>query len=374
MIDRSTSPRQLVAAAAAVVAALAVVAVLSPEPERVTDRGAYEATAAMGIVPDCRDLHCFRVLVPWVLGPLPVDSIVKWKGYAVAANAAAAAAVVALVLAWGLSRRAAVMAGALTAFGFGSLYTLHDPFTADPLMYALAPLVVWLMLKERVALGTAVGVIGVLAKEFVAAALFISAADAALAGRRDLGWRILAGANLAVMAWLALQLTLILRFNYGYDDNPSTQLLSGGYLAAWLNQMSLRSAAFALIGEFGALWLLAPAGVWLAPATLRRLLLVCAPVAALFAYVQQPDRALWNFHFIVTPLAALVLARAPGAIAWTTIGFFVLANLRLGAQLPSLPSAALPLALSFVTATVAIAVVVMGAKNGPPAHLAEGRA
>lgn len=365
---------RLVAAAAAVVAVLIGVALLSPEPNRVTDRSVYEATAAQGIVPDCKDLHCFRVLVPWLLGPVPGASMAKWKGYAVAANAAAAAGVVTLVLAWGLSPRAAVMAGALSAFGFGSLYTLHDPFTADPLMYALAPWVLWLMLKERVAIGTAVGVIGVLAKEFVAAAMFIAATSAALAGRRDLAWRILAGANLAVITWLVLQLTLILRFNYGYDDNPSTHLLSGGYLAAWLNQMSLRSAAFALVGEFGALWLLAPAGVWLAPAALRRLLLACAPVAALFAYVQQPDRALWNFHFIVTPLAALVLARAPGAIAWTVIGLFAIANLRLGAQLPAMPSAALPLALSFVLALAAIAAVWLGPRNGSPIHLAEGRA
>lgn len=374
MIGPLPAPAKLIAAVATVVTVLGGVAMLSPEPNRVTDRSAYEATAALGIVPDCNDLHCFRVLVPWVLGPLPGPSVVKWKSYAVAANAAAAAGVVALGLVWGLSHRAAVMAGALTAFGFGSLYTLHDPFTADPLMYALAPLVLWLMLKERVAIGSAVGVIGVLAKEFVAAALFISAAAAALAGRRDLAWRILAGANLAVIAWLALQLTLIFRFNYGYDDNPSTHLLSGGYLAAWLNQMSLRSAAFALVGEFGALWLLAPAGVWLAPAALRRVLLVSAPVAALFAYVQQPDRALWNFHFIVTPLAALVLARAPGVIAWATIGLFVMANLRLGAQLPWVPSAAWPLALSFVMAVIAIATVWVGARNASSVQLVEGRA
>ncbi len=374
MIDRLPARSRLVAAAAALVAVLGGVAMVSPEPNRVTDRGAYEATAAMGIVPDCTDLHCFRVLVPWLLGPLPGPSIVKWRGYAAAANAAAAAGVVALVLAWGLSLRVATMAGVLTAFGFGSLYTLHDPFTADPLMYALAPLVLWLMLKERVAMGTVVGVIGVLAKEFVAAVLFISAANAALAGRRDLAWRILAGVNLAVIVWLALQLTLILRFNYGYDDNPSTHLLAGGYLAKWLGDLSPRSAVTAMINEFGALWILAPAGVWLAPAGLRRLLLVCAPVAALFAYVQQPDRALWNFHFIVTPLAALVLARAPGAIAWTTIGLFVMANLRLGAQLPSVPSAAFPLALSFVMAVAAIAAVWVFTKGGSSAHMAEGRA
>jgi hypothetical protein len=365
---------RLVAAAVAVVLALAGVATLSPEPDRVTDRSAYEATAAMGIVPDCEDLHCFRVLVPWMLGPLPVDSTAKWKGYAVAANAAAAAGVVTLVVAWGLSWRAAVMAGALTAFGFGSLYTLHDPFTADPLMYALAPWVLWLMLKERVAIGTAVGVMGVLAKEFVAAAMFISAAAAALAGRRDLAWRILAGANLAVIAWLALQLTLILRFNYGYGDNPSTHLLAGGFLAKWLSDLSPRAAAIALLGEFGALWILAPAGIWLAPAALRRVLIVSLPVAAIFVYVQQPDRALWNFHFVVTPLAALVLAQAPAAIAWLAIGTFAFANLRLGAQLPFVPPAGLPLAVSFIAALAAIVAVWMRVKDGGPIYAAENRA
>lgn len=363
MIDRLPVTLRVCAAAAAVVAVLAGVALLSPEPNRVTDRGAYEATAAMGIVPDCTDLHCFRVLVPWLLGPLPGPSIVKWKGFVVAANAAAAGGVVALVLAWGLSRRVAIMAGVLTAFGFGSLYTLHDPFTADPLMYALAPLVLWLVLKEHVAIATLVGVFGVLAKEFVAAVLFIAAVDARLAGRRDLGWRILAGANLAVIAWLILQLTLILRFNYGYGDNPSTHLLAGGYLAAWLGELSPRGAVTAMVNEFGALWILAPAGLWIAPAALRRLLLACAPVAAIFAYVQQPDRALWNFHFIVTPLAALVLARAPGAIAWTTIGLFVVANLRLGAQLTWVPRASLPLALSLVAALAAIAAVWANTRN-----------
>ena len=50
------------------VVALAVIAYLSPEPDRVTDRPVYEATAQHFVVPDCADLHCFRVLMPWVLG------------------------------------------------------------------------------------------------------------------------------------------------------------------------------------------------------------------------------------------------------------------------------------------------------------------
>ena len=49
--------------------ALGLIAWASPAPDRVTDRGLYEATAAQVIVPDCSDLQCFRVLVP--VGPRP---------------------------------------------------------------------------------------------------------------------------------------------------------------------------------------------------------------------------------------------------------------------------------------------------------------
>ncbi|MDO8680107.1 MAG: hypothetical protein Q7R30_16405 [Acidobacteriota bacterium] len=48
---------------AAMLVALACIAWASPVPDRVTDRATYEATAERMIVPDCTDLHCFRVLV-----------------------------------------------------------------------------------------------------------------------------------------------------------------------------------------------------------------------------------------------------------------------------------------------------------------------
>src|SRR5262249_43633020 len=75
-------PRAAVTMTAAFAVALGALAWLAPLPDRVTDRDVYEATAARGIVPDCTDLHCFRVLVPWMLGPLPGPSIVKWRAYA----------------------------------------------------------------------------------------------------------------------------------------------------------------------------------------------------------------------------------------------------------------------------------------------------
>jgi hypothetical protein len=322
---------------AALAAALALVALAAPRIDRATDRGAYEATASRVIVNDCSDLHCFRVLVPWVLGALPGPSLPKWKAYAVAANAFAGTAVFALAMAWGLSRRAALMAALLSAFGFGSLYTLFDPFTADPLMYALGPSIVWLLLHDRAAIAGAAAAAGVMAKEFAAAPMLVFAAATALEGRRREALTVVAYANVALIVWLTLQLVLIIGFNYSYAGNASTQLLSGGYLRQWLSTQSWLVSALAMFGEFGMLWILAPAGLLAAAPPLRRFAVASLPVALLFAYVQQPDRALWNFHFVVTPLAALVLDRAPAALAWTSIALFAVANTRLGAQIAFAP-------------------------------------
>lgn len=336
-------------------AALAGIAWLSPAPDRVTDRAVYERTADEFVVIDCADLHCFRVLVPWLLGPIPASSLAKWKAYAVVANAAAAIAVLVLSLAWALPRRAAVIAATLSAFGFGSLYTLHDVFTSDPLMFAVGPLLVWLLIGERFAIAALAASIGVLAKEFAAAPVYVFAAASMLQRRMPQAWRALAAANCALIAWLLLQFTLMLRFNYGYGDNPSTHLMSGGYLAKWLSEQSARGAATAMFNEFGVLWLLAPIGWLLAPPAMRVFALASIPVALVFGYVQQPDRALWNFHFVVTPLSAIVLARLPQAAAWTIVAMFAFANLRVGAQLPFVPAARVALALSVIVATGAMA-------------------
>lgn len=329
---------------------LIAIAFVAPTPAVTTDRGTYEATASRFIVRDCADLHCFRVLVPWTLGALPGPSLAKWKAYAAVSNWLAAIGVYLLALSWGLSTRGAVMASVLSAFGFGSLYTVFDSFTSDPLMYAIGPFVTWLVMQDRLALAGMTAAVGVLAKEFAAAPMLIAAVATASAGRIVPALRIAAWANLALIAWLVLQLTLIIGFNYSYGGNESTHLLSGGYLTYWLSRQSWLVSALAIYGEFGVLWILAPIGFWFAPEIVRRIAIASIPVALLFAYVQQPDRALWNFHFIAAPLAALVLERAPASAAWACVAAFVLANLRLGAQLPFIPPSRVSLALSMVFA------------------------
>lgn len=338
----------------AIVALLIGVAFLAPSPDRPTDRAIYEATADRFVVPDCSDLHCFRVLIAWTLGALPGPSVAKWKIYAALSNAAAAVVLGQLCLVLRLSNQVAAMSTWVAAFGFGSLYTLFDPFSSDPLMFLLGPLLTLLLLRGRLAIAGWVGVFGVLAKEFAAVPFFIFTLAAAIKRQWPLMLRALATANAVLLVWLGLQFWLMLRFNYRYGDSASTHLLSGGNLLPWLSRLSPRLAASSVFTEYGALWLLAPAGFFLAPSTLRRLAAAALPAALLFAYVQQPDRALWNFHYLMIPMAMLTASRLPSGWPWMLVGCFGFANLRLGAQLTFVPASRFALLVSVAIAAVAV--------------------
>jgi hypothetical protein len=349
-----TPARDTAALLAGLAVALGLIAWASPDPDHVTDRRLYEATAAQVIVPDCSDLQCFRVLVPWTLGRLPGASTIRWKTYATLANAAAAVAVWALCLTVGMPRRVAVMASAISAFGFGSLYTLHDPYTSDPLMFALGPAITNALLLGRFGVAAAAGIVGVFAKEFAAAPLYAFAAYGAIERRWLAAARAFAAGNAAFITWAILTIALMLRFDYtyGWNGNGSADFTEGAALALWLQKQSARGIAFAMFNEFGALYILAPAGFLFAPRRLQRLILVSLPIAAIFGFVQQPDRGFWNFHYLVTPLAALALERAPAPLAWTTIALFAVGNLRVGAQLPIAGVARWAIAGSVVLAVV----------------------
>jgi hypothetical protein len=366
-LGASIGSRHVAILAAALVVLLAIVAWASPAPDRVTDRDIYEAAAARIIVPDCTDLHCFRVLVPWLLGRLPGSSDLRWKAYAVVCNAAAAIGVALLCPLFGLGGRASILAAVLSAFGFGSLYTLHDPFTSDPLMFALGPALLLMLLTDRVAVACAIATVGVLAKEFAAAPLYLVAGYHAIERRFVPALRAVVAGNLAFIVWVAFTLALMLRFNYGWGGTDSANLATGAGIGPWLQRQSARGVAAAMFNEFGALYVLAPVGLWLGPRELRRLALVAAPLAAVFAYVQQPDRALWNFHFLVVPPAALVLSRVPTALAWAIAVLFAIGNLRVGAQLPTSEISRVAIALSLVLALVSVALALRRPTASGPA-------
>jgi hypothetical protein len=347
------------ALAAAFLPCLLVIARLSPLPERVTDQGIYEASTEQLIVPDCGDLQCFRVLVPWTLHLFPGSARWRWKAYAALCNTAAAAALFPLSLAFGLRRRTAMIAAAIAAAGFGTLYTLHDPYTSDPLMFVLGPVVTLLLLRDRIVWAGIIAVIGVCAKEFAAAPIYAYALSALVEGRWPAAVRAIVAGNWAFITWVALTVALMLgaHYTWGHNGVGSANFAEGAALALWLRDQSWRGVAAAMFNEFGALYLLAPAGLVLAPPRLRRLALASVPIAAIFCVAQQPDRALWNFHYLIVPLGAMVLGAVPALLACSTVALFAIGNLRLGAQLPVATVAHIAIAGSLLLAAASVAIV-----------------
>jgi hypothetical protein len=352
---RSTTRPTRVLAYIGLAAVLSVVAFVASRL-RLPDTFFYTNAAERGVVPGCAEIHCFRVLVPWTIGALPGPSLLKWKGYAVVCNAAAALAIFDLALVFGLSRRAALIAGGFTVFGFGSFYTLFEPYTSDPLMFWLTPVAMRLALEDRAARAGAVACVGVFAKEFIVFPIAIVGAADMVFGRWRRALRLVAAGAAAFTVWLALNLLLRSAFGYTYGPNKSPRLLSGSYLFFWLNQMSPRGAASAMFNEFGPQWLLIPFGWLTAPRKLRELMVSALPLACLFSYVQQPDRALWNFHFLTSPLAALVLEPLPNAFVAAFLAVFAFANLKVGAQVSFIPPARYAFAVGLVLAAIAIVV------------------
>ncbi|MGQ0732042.1 MAG: hypothetical protein ACT4QD_00125 [Acidobacteriota bacterium] len=350
-----------------VAGALGLVAWVAPAPWYLTDRTEYEQVGREWLIPSCSSLHCFRKLVPIAIEQLPGPSIVKWKTYAVVSNALAAVAVARLALAFGLSPWAAWMSLLLSAFGFGSLFTLFDPHSADPLMFLLGPALAGMLVvrptrpgeaiaasaRPRTGRAAAIAAVGVFAKEFAAAPLWIGAGVCWMTGRRGLLARAAVAGLVVTTIWVVYQLTLITAFDYSYGGNPSSRIFEGGYIAHWVSELGPRAALTSIVMNYGPLLVLVPAGFLLAPAELRRWALASVPALAAFAYVQQPDRAIWNMHFVSVPLAALALTRLPTSAAAVLVACYAAANLRVGAQLTFVPASRYALGAAILLALVA---------------------
>jgi hypothetical protein len=345
--------RRLAAQFVLLVVALSVVAMLSPEPWFETDRPVYEAIGQRFFMVDCSDLHCFRLLASWLVGRFPGDAEFRWKAFAVLSTAGAALATARLCLVLGMTSRAAQFAIWLVALGFGPLLTLFNPYTPDPLMYFLGPLMTAELFVGRRGRAMVAGTIGVFAKEVAAAPLWIFWLLAVFRRQWDLARRMFAMAFGATLVWVWLQLFLMIAFNNTYAGSQSADLLHGGDFVGWIDEMSAIGAAVAVLGAFGAVYLLMPFGFARASREYQLFAAATVPAALVLCYVQQPERALWNFHYAIIPLAVLALQRLPNVLCWLFIASYGLANLRVGAQLAFLPSARYGLAVSFVIAVAA---------------------
>ena len=339
--------------ALAIVFVLSLVAWRAPAPVP-TDQQMMEQVGQGVIVPGCADLNCFRILVPATLESLPGPSLPRWRAFAVVANTAAALATGRLALALGVAPGVVPLIVWLSAVGAGSLSTIYHPYNADPFVWLLAPVTTLLLISGRTFAAGALATVGVFAKEFAAAPLYIAAAASAALGDWSTFAKRLALAVTVTMIWVGLQLGLMSAFGYSYNANPSSQVLSGGYLWHWLQHVTFITGAFGLFGTFGSLNLLIPFGWRHAPAPLRALALGALPALLAFIYVATPERALWNFYFLAIPIAAIALARLPAVLQWGFVACYLIANLRIGAQIPEAPAARYALAGSLLIACAAI--------------------
>lgn len=299
---------------------LGTLAVLAPAPAYETDRDIYQQIGRTVILPDCSSLHCTRILIAPLLERLPMASLSAWKTYAVAANTIGALGVTALCLAFGLGPVLSVLASAMVALGRGAQLTVFDPYTSDPFIYALVPWMTWLLLHGRVARAGVLGTVGVFAKEFAAGPLWIVAVFGLITGRRDLGTRASFAAFCATTTWLLFQLWAALHHNYSFGGNPSSRLLAGGYLVTWVRALGPLRAAESLVLHLGPIAFLAAVGLGRAPGWLKQLAIASGPAMLALCYVQQPDRAMWNFAWLLVPLAVTALDRQP---PWLVAGWLL---------------------------------------------------
>ena len=85
----------------------------------------------------------------------------------------------------------------------------------------------------------------------------------------------------------------------------------------------------------------------------------------MLAYIQQPDQALWNFHFLTSPLAALVLEGMPAAFITAFLAVYTFAYLKVGAEVSFVPQARYAYAVGIAMALGAAAVFVRSRQTAP---------
>ena len=352
--------------AAGLLVVAGMMAFFAPEPAFETDRGVYERMGHEWLVPGCNDFHCFRPLVSWVLGPLPGPPAVIWKAYAVVAQVGAGLAMAYWVMRWGVSGSTARMVAWLTALGSGACYTLFDPYTSDPLMHLLAPMLMLLIDRGRVVSATATSVVGVMAKEFAAAPIIVGAAYRALRGQWRDASRLALGGVVVVSVWAGWQLFARTILAYTTGPTYSADLTTGSFVVFWLLTLSPSLVATLMAMVLGGLWLLWPAGLLWGPRELRQLTFASVPAILIFNALQQPDRALWNFAFILMPAVALVLDRVPPVMGWMFVAAQAVLNARFGAQLLQAP----PARFSFAIAAILAIAILVRARAATPAPAA----
>ncbi len=340
------------------VALAAIAAALAPSAVGVTaDRLGYEYVAQHGLQPDCpHSIYCYRVLVPALVGWIPLPAVLTWRVFAVLANGLTGLVLGRITSLLVTSDLAPLLAAVLFQTSFGATFALFDPFTPDAAAFLASSLVAWAWLRQRPWVALVVGLVGVFAKESVLLPLG-AAALAALLPTRVPAWRNwLMSAALPAAVLLTFHATMDLFARWSEAGNASADLLHGAFIARWLADPTLTTTArvFYVFIPFAFAWLFAVLGAAnVSSSQARRLALTTLVLLPLLVYVQTVERALAMAFYVVIPLAAAWLSTRPAPLAVLVAALNGLLTARTGLS----PSVLPPVPLLLGAAAVASALL-----------------
>ena len=330
----------------------AAIAGLSPRQPVLSDRNDYEYNFQDWLTAYCpNSIFCYRILVPVLLEFVPMESEPRWRAYQWVAHTATGT-----VLAMAVTPLASpLLTSIMVQSSYGFAFTAYDPYGADPFVFLVAALALYLWLLDRILAMTLLASVGVFAKETVA--LIASApAIAVMLSDRTRRWRWWVPAAVAWAVILSFHWYMDTYAGWSIRANPSSNFLTGSWLVLWWRgNPSLVSKAMLLFAPFGFGWLFAVLGYRYASPAIRQLALgAVLPIAAL-VYVQTPERALGNAFFVIVPLASAFLSRAPPAAAWAAAITNGLMTAKIGLSTTWLPSSSILFIPALLAAAWAIA-------------------
>jgi MFS family permease len=320
------------------VLALAAYMLVPEHSVATTDRAGYEWIAQHGLAPGCPHADfCYRVLVPSLVGHVPLPAGVAWGLSAVVFNAAAG-----LVLGLACARlggtRAALLSTLMAQTSFGFTFAVFDPYTPDPAVFLAGALLVWAWLTDRPLLALGVAVVGVFAKETVAL-LSAGLAIASLAPPRLPDWRRWVGqAVVAGVVLAGFHLAMDVLAGWSIAASPAADLAGGSWLGLWLRSQQPGQAVFLVFIPFGFGLLFAALGLRSAPDILRRLALGLVGPLLILVYVQNVERALGNAFLVVIPASVVFLTSLPFGLALLAVITNGLLTARVGLSTAWLPT------------------------------------
>ena len=324
---------------------------IAPREPVLSDRNDYEYNFQHWLYAYCpNSIVCYRILVPVLLEFVPMESTPRWRAYQWLSHTATGT-VTAMAVA-GLASPPITSLLLQTSYAFA--YTAYDPYIADPFVFLVAALTLYLWLLDRTLAMTLMAAVTVFAKETVAL-IATAPAIAVMLSDRARRWRWWIP---AITAWVVL-----LSFHWWMDtyagwsirQNASSNFSTGSWLILWWRGNTLMNKALLLFAPFGFAWIFALLGYRWSPPALRQLALATVlPIAGL-CYVQTPERALGNAFFVVVPMASIFLSRLRAPVAWTAAITNGLVTAKLGLSTTLLPSSSVLLIPAALCAAWAIA-------------------